>query len=103
MYPSRNTRSGYTASKETFAIVPPTSATSPYLTKYDLGNIYSEMKSINNQHHSDMKSINNHITDMRSDMNNHISSMLEKITDISYKIDNQEEQLTELSSKLSNH
>ena len=50
-----------------------------------------------------MKSINNHITDMRSDMNNHISSMLAKITDISYKIDNQEEQLTELSSKLSNH
>ena len=36
-------------------------------------------------------------------LNNHISDMLEKVTDTSSKIDNQEEKTTDISSKLSNH
>ena len=84
MSPSMNTFSVFTASNKTLAIVPPTS---PYLKKYDIGNIHNDIKSMTNKHQSDMKSMNDHITDMRADTNNRISTMLVKLTDTSSKTD----------------
>ena len=83
MSPSRNTRSGYKASKETLAIVPTASPTSPDLSKYDLDNIQNDTKSTTKKNHSDMKTLNDHI-----------SSMLPKLTYTSSNKDNQEEELT---------
>ena len=90
---------GPTASNETLNIIPtipPTSHTSPYLTKSDLENIHTEIKAFNDKHPSDMKSMNNHI----SDMNDLVSAMLAKHTGRSYKKDKKEEKITEISSKL---
>ena len=78
MSPSTNTCSGYTASKETLALVPPTSPTSPYLSKYYLDNIHNDIKAMTERHHYDTKSLNYHI-----------SSMLAKLTDTSSKTDKQ--------------
>ena len=41
MSPSTNTQFVSTATKETLAILPPKSPTSPYLPKYDLDNIHN--------------------------------------------------------------
>ena len=46
-----------------------------------------------------MKAMNDHI----SDMNNHISALLAKLTGTSSNTDNQEEKLTDISSKLSTY
>ena len=92
MSPYKNTRSGYTASNETLDIVPPTSPTSPYLSTYDLSNIHNFIKSMTEKHYFYMKALNHHI-----------SAMLAKLTDTSSKTDNQEEQLTEISFKLSKY
>ena len=92
MYTSANTRSGSTASKETLDIVPTNSPTWPYLSKYDLYNIHNGIKYMTDKHYSDMKALNDHT-----------SSMLEKLTGTSSKTDNQEEQLTDISSKLSTY
>ena len=43
-----------------------------------------------------------HYSDMKA-LNDHTSSMLEKLTGTSSKTDNQEEQLTDISSKLSTY
>ena len=78
MSPSPNTRSGPTASNKTLAIsplIPPTSPTSPYLTKYDIYNIQTEIKSSNDKHKSYKKSMNNHI----SEMNNHYLLCLQNL------------------------
>ena len=64
MYTSTNKRSRPTASNETLAIVPPTSPTSSYPTKYDLDKI-----------NFDIKSMNDHI----SDMNNRIYDIIENL------------------------
>ena len=82
---------------------PPTSPTSYYLKQYDLDNIHSEMKAMTNKHHSGIKFVNKQITDMRDGINDHISSMLEKPSNTSSKTDNQEEEITYLSYKLSNY
>ena len=92
MSPSMNTQSGSIASKETLAIVSPTSPTSPYLSKSGINNIHSDIKSMTDKHHSDIKTLNDHI-----------SAMLAKFYDTSSKIDKQEEQLTKISSKLSTY
>ena len=92
MSPSDNTRSGSTSSKETLDIVPTTSPTSPYLSKYDLENIQNDIKSMTDKHHSDMKTLNDHIY-----------AMLKNITDTISNTDKQEEQLTDISSKLSTY
>ena len=76
-----NTRSVSIASKETLSIVSSNSPTSPYLSKSDLDNIHNDIKSLNY----------------------HISAMLEKPIDTSSNIDKQEEQITEISSKLSTY
>ena len=78
MPPFMNTCSRSTASKETLAIVPPISPTSTYLSKSDLENIHNDIK----------------------DLNQHSSAMISKLTDTSSKPDKQEEQLTDISSKL---
>ena len=90
MSPSTNTHSGSTASKETLAVVFSTSHTSPCLSKSDLNNIHNDIKSITEKYHSDMKAFNDHIY-----------AMLINLTDTSSNTDKQEEQLTEISSKLS--
>ena len=87
---STNTRSGYTETKETLAIVPPNSPTSPQPQKSDLENIQNDIKYMSDKHNSDMKSLNEHIY-----------AMLEKYTDTSSKTENQEEQLTDISYKQS--
>ena len=92
MYPSRNTRSRSTASKESLYIFPKTSPTSPSLSKSDLNNNQNDIKSMTEKHHYDMKTLNDHIY-----------AMLTKVTDTSSKIYKQEEELIEISSKLSNY
>ena len=92
MSPSTNTRSGSTSSKETFAISPPTSTTSPYLSKYDLDNIQNYIKAMTDKHHSYMKALNDHISDI-----------IAKLSNTSFNTDNQEKQLTDISSKLSTY
>ena len=64
MYPPTNTHSVSKVPKETLAIVPPTSPTSPYLSKYDPYNIHNDIKAMTDKHHSDMKALNNHISYM---------------------------------------
>ena len=90
--PSTNTHSGYTVSKETLSIFHPTSPTSPYLTKSDLYNIQNEIKSMTDKHHFDMKTLTDHI-----------SAILAKITVTSSKTYKKEQQLTNISSKLSTY
>ena len=68
MPPFMITCSGSTASKETLAIVPPISPTSPYLSKSDLDNSHNDIKDLNEQS----------------------SAMLSKLTDTSSKTDKQE-------------
>ena len=77
--------------------------TSPYLTKSDLDKIRNDIKAMIYKHHSDMKAMNNHITYMRAYTNDHFSAMIAKLTDKSSKTDKQEEELTEISSKLSTY
>ena len=86
MSPSTNTKSRPTASIETLAIVPPTPLTPPYITKYDLN------KNINYIH-----------TDIKYDINainDNIPAMIQTLTDTNDKKNNQEENITDLSSKL---
>ena len=90
IYPSVNTRSGSTASKETLYIVPTTSINSLSLLKYNLDNIHNDIKAMTYKHRSDMKTLNENISDM-----------LTKLTYTSSKIDKQEEQPIDISSKLS--
>ena len=95
MSPSKNTWSVPTVSNVTLAIVtpiPPTSPNLPYLTKYNLDDINTDIKSSNYKHHSKMKS-----------MNEHIAGMLAKLTDTSSNTDNQEEKLIDISLKLSTY
>ena len=95
MTPSSNTRSRSKAYKESLAILPATSTTSPSLSKSDLGNIHNDIKSMTSmtdKYHYDMKTLNEHI-----------SNMLTKLTDTSPKIDKHEEQLTDISFKPSNY
>ena len=92
MYSSTKTRSGSTASKEKLDIVHPTSPTSTYLSKSNLKNIHNYIKAMTDKHHFDMKYLNDQISDM-----------LVKLTDTSYKIYKQEEQLTDILSKLSTY
>ena len=92
MYPSTNIHSRYTSSKETLAIVPTTSPTTPCISKSDLNNIHNYIKTMTDKHKSDMKALNNRIYDM-----------LAKLTDTSFNTYKQEEQLTDISSKLSTY
>ena len=73
IYPSTNTRSGSTAYKETLDNFPPTSPTSPYLSKYDLDSIQNYIKSMTYKHHYDMKYLKYHISDMLSNLSDTIS------------------------------
>ena len=52
IYPPTNTCSNSISTKETLAIVPPTSPTSPYLKTSNLHNVYTDVKSPTNKHHS---------------------------------------------------
>ena len=92
MSPYRNARSSSTASKETLAIFPTTSLTSPSLSKYDLDNIHNDIKAMTEKHHYDTKN-----------MNERISDMIKQLTNTSYKTDKQEEQFMYISSKLSTY
>ena len=62
--PSTNTLSGPTACKETLAILPTNSRTSPSLLKYDPNNIHNDIKVMTEKHHYDMKTLNDHISAM---------------------------------------
>ena len=92
MPPFMITCSGSTASKETLAIVPPISPTSPYLSKSDLDSIHNDIKAMTGKHHSDIKYFNDHISDM-----------LANLTDTISKTDKQEVKLTYISSKISTY
>ena len=64
---SRNTLSRSKIYKESLAIVPNTSPTSPSLSKYDIDNIKNDIKdmtAMTDKHHSDMKNLNEHISAM---------------------------------------
>ena len=84
-----NTHSISKSSKETIDIVSTTSPNSLSLSKSDVNNIHNDIKTMTDKHHSDMKTLNEHISDM-----------LTKLTNTSYKTENQEEQLTDILSKL---
>ena len=92
MSTSIKTRSSSISSKETLDIVPTTSPAPPSLSRDDLDNIHNDIKAITEKHHSDMKT-----------QNFHISAMLTKLTNTSSKTDKQEEELTEISCKLSTY
>ena len=73
MSPSTNTRSGFTASKETLATVPTNYTTSTCLSTSDLKKIHNDIKSITDKHHSDMKALNDHISDIIAKITDKIS------------------------------
>ena len=92
MSPSSNMRSRSKTYKETLGIFHTTSTTSPSLSKSDVDNIHNDIKTMTDKHHSDMKT-----------MNYNISFMLTKLTDTNSKTENQEEQLRDMSSKISKY
>ena len=70
--------------------MPTTYPTSLSLSKCDLNKIHNYIKAMSDKHHSDTNTLNEHISDM-----------LTKLTNTSSKIDKQEEELADISSKLS--
>ena len=96
MSSSTNTQSSPTSYIKNIYIVPSTPPASPYIKTSDLENTANY---IHTEINSDYKLPNNKITDI----NDNISAILATLADANNKQKNQEEKITELSSKISTY